>query len=60
MGEGLTLLGLEHPHLEFDQAVGVEAEVFALAAVAHLVPTQVHLALGVEWPDLRVPHRVLL
>lgn len=54
------MLGLEHPHLEFDQAVGVEAKVFALAAVAHLMPAQVHLALGVEGPDLRIPHRILL
>ena len=57
---GPTLLGLQHPHLEFHQAVGVEAEVFALTSIAHFVSAQIHLARLGEGPDLRVPHCILL
>lgn len=42
---GLALLTLHYPHLELDEAVGEEAEILSLAAVAHRVPTQIQLVL---------------
>lgn len=40
----LTLLTLHYPHLELDEAVGEEAVILSLAAVAHRVPTHIQLA----------------
>lgn len=42
----LTTLVLHHPHLQLDEAVGVEALVFSPAAVSDFMTTQVELALG--------------
>ena len=56
----LTHLMLHHPHFELHQAVGEEALVLADAAVAHLVATEVQLAVGVQRAHFRVAHRGLL
>lgn len=56
----LTALLLQHPDLQLDEAVGVEAVVLPDAAVATLVAAHVQLVHGTDRPDLGVPHRALL
>lgn len=57
---GLTELVLQHPDLQLDEAVSVEALVFAPAAVADFVAAKVQLALGVQGSDFGISNRVLL
>lgn len=57
---GLTELVLQHPDLQLDEAVGVEAFVLPPAAVAHLVATKIQLALRIQGPDFGIANRVLL
>lgn len=56
----LTALLLQHPDLQLDEAVGVEAVVLPDAAVATLVAADVQLVHGTDRPDLGVAHRALL
>lgn len=56
----LTLLVLQQPDLQLDEAVSVEALVLPPAAVAHLVATNIQLALRIQGSDLGVSDRVLL
>lgn len=61
MGQGsLTELVLQHPDLQLDEAVSVEAFVFPPAAVAHFVATKIQLGLRIEESDFGILNRVLL
>lgn len=55
-----TALLLQHPDLQLDEAVGVEAVVLPDAAVATLVAADVQLVHGTHRPDLGVAHQALL
>lgn len=55
-----TALLLQHPHLQLDEAVGVEAVVLPDTAVATLVAADVELVHGTDRPDLGVAHCALL
>lgn len=59
-GSSLTLLLLQHPDFQLDEAVGVEALVLPPAAVADLVAAQVQLGLKVQGSDFGISNRVLL
>lgn len=59
-GVRLTLLVLQQPDLQLDEAVSVVALVFPPAAVADLVATNIQLALRIQGSDLGVSNRVLL
>lgn len=56
----LTLLVLQQPDLQLDEAVSVEALVLPPAAVADLVATNIQLALRIQGSDFGVSNRVLL
>lgn len=61
VGAGVrTSLLLQHPDLELDEAVGVEAVVLPDTAVATFVAADVQLVAGTGRPDLGVAHRALL
>lgn len=51
----LTLFTLHHPYFELDEAVGVKAVILSLAAVPHLMPTQIHLVMREVLTDFGVP-----
>lgn len=59
MGSSLTALLLQHPDLQLDQAVSVEALVLPPAAVADFVATEIQLGLKIRGADLGISNRVL-
>lgn len=56
----LTKLVLHHPHLQLDEAVGVEAVVLSHAAVSDFMTTQIELAEGIQRSDFGIPDCILL
>lgn len=57
---GLTELVLQHPDLQLDEAVCVEAVVLPHAAVADFVAAEVQLARRTQGPDFGISDRTLL
>lgn len=56
----LTEPVLQHPDLELDEAVGVEAVVLSHAAVADFMPTKIQLAVRTQGSDFGITDRILL